>query len=730
MYADSVIRRRLRDLRPQVEARLRQQNSLTEEQSFQFVRHRIDEVVRANTHLNLLLTDEGTTQRPYRTPEVIWIENERAICQADFRYWATRYAFIKDRSGRIVRFLPEIAQQIILDVWSDLEAAGKAIEIVQLKARQLGVTTLVELAIAHRVQFYHNVNAVVGSFAPDESRRMSAKMELCWDHQPYWLMPALTKRVSGEVFEFGAMNSAVSIQHGSQMSGIARGDTVNIYHLSEIPDFVNPRSLIEDSLLRAVHPNPWTLGVLESNARVRNDWWHKLWKRASTRWPRGRSRLCPVFLPWFVGRDQYPTPTWLKTLPIPRDWEPALLTRKHAARAESYVKTSELLSKYLGETWSMSPEQQWFWEASREEYAESGNLSGWYREMPADDIEAFQAMGQSVFSADLLAEFRESARIPYVFGIIGQEHEIHARLQPDRGEVDDRMPPIPIEAGWADAQPPFRYTLLPLKRPRHSGIDPLGRLLIWEFPEEEHDYALGVDPSEGVGRDRSAIMVIRKGDLERPDALVAEFASPWLSSADLWPFLLAIGTLYSPRVAGVLRQARQVIEVRTGGGNMAQHDLRKRGWSNFHRWLHLDRRRLNVDSANLIGWVTNHRTRKAMLDYFVKSVRDGNLEIFSSWFVEEMGHLEAYAMHDESSARLQAIRGQHDDRIMAVAMALFSLHIMEIQGSAPSLATRRAETQRATARFYPAYSPGLQGQDQTGWLPERGTPELIERVVD
>ncbi len=727
MYASSVVRRRLRELRPQVEARLRLQNSLTAKESFQFVSHEIDEVVRTNTRLNLLLTDEGTLRRAYQPAEVIWIENERALCQADFRYWATRYSFIKDYVGRIVRFRPNIAQQIMLDVWSDLEASGKAIEIVQLKARQLGITTLVELAIAHRVQFYHNVNAVVGSFAPDESRRMSAKMELAWDHQPHWLMPVLTKRVAGEVFEFGEMNSAVSIQHGSQMTGIARGDTVNIYHLTELPDYVNPRALVEDSLLRAVHPNPWTFGVLESNARVRDDWWHQLWKRASTQWPRGRSRLCPAFLPWFVGRDIYPTPTMLKTMPVPKNWEPALLTRKHAKRAAGYVQGNELLRKYLGENWSMPVEQQWFWEVTREDYRARQNLAGWYREMPADDIEAFQALGQSVFDAELLSNLRESAsKVPYIFAVTGPEHEIPLRLHPAKDEVDDEMPPIPIEANWGDTLAPFRYTLLPLKPPRHSRIDPLGKLIVWEFPEEEYEYALGVDPAEGIGQDRTAVMVIRKGDLERPDALVAEFVSPWVSAADLPPFLMAIGTLYSPRVAGVLRQARQVIEVRSGGGTSAQHELRKHGWSNFHRWLNLKHQRLNVDKANLIGWVTNYRTRTDMLDYFIKCVRDGYLSISSPWFVEEMGHFE----RDESTARLQAIHGQHDDRIMAVAMALYSLHYLEIQGTAPSLSARRMATSRIMARHYPMYSPGPQGQDLQGLPRETGIPNLIQRTVD
>lgn len=51
-----------------------------------------------------------------------------------------------------------------------------------------------------------------------------------------------------------------------------------------------------------------------------------------------------------------------------------------------------------------------------------------------------------------------------------------------------------------------------------------GRLRMWERPDDNEHYVIGVDAGKGVGRDRSVIEVLRKGTKYRPDEQVAEFA--------------------------------------------------------------------------------------------------------------------------------------------------------------------------------------------------------------
>jgi hypothetical protein len=90
---------------------------------------------------------------------------------------------------------------------ADLEEQGRAIAIMILKARQLGMSTGTEIAVGHRPQFYPQVNATVASSDPDKSALMAKMMELCWDHMPWFLMPVRTRYKVGELIEYGRQNS-------------------------------------------------------------------------------------------------------------------------------------------------------------------------------------------------------------------------------------------------------------------------------------------------------------------------------------------------------------------------------------------------------------------------------------------------------------------------------------------------------------------------------------------
>src|SRR5882672_942622 len=196
---------------------------------FRLQRHSIPQVAQANSHLDSLVLEyskgKPVLSRQYNTEEVRWIRNEREMCRCDFIYWVSRYGFIIDWMGQLVRFNPNIAQRMALDVFAELEFMDIAILVQALKARQLGVTTLAELIILWKTIFFPRTNALVASSDPDKSAQMAQKMELCFENQPNWLVPKITSYHQGEFIEFKKQNSAISIQHGTQMSGMARGAT-------------------------------------------------------------------------------------------------------------------------------------------------------------------------------------------------------------------------------------------------------------------------------------------------------------------------------------------------------------------------------------------------------------------------------------------------------------------------------------------------------------------------
>lgn len=670
---------------------------LSKDEGFELQRHSIQDCETAGEYLEDLLQDNKLT-RDLTPEEIKWIRNERAICAADFRYWVERYAFINSRENRLIRFRFQVGQDYMVKIWGEMELEGIEIVLLVLKARQLGISTLSELVMAWFSLWFPHVREIVGSSDPDKSALMSKMMELAWLHLPWWMKPVQTKYKSGQLIEFGEIPTSVSIQHGTQFTGIGRGTTVTKVHLSECAEFNKPEEIVEAALLNAVHPSPRVFMIFESTAKGTGNWWHKKWIQSVKGYKDGWSRFRGVFLPWYVGVDLYPNESFMfQHREKFSFYEPSDIAVKHAQRAEAYVKSNETLRKFMPLDWKMPKEQMFWWEMKRREHQEQGILSKFMEEMPADDIEAFQATGGSVFDPQLLTELSNEAKEPIaIYSLVGDDGEISPKLRPIRSEIDITKKPIHVLASWSATQPTSRYSFIPLKWNGISGFDPTGKLVVWELPKNNEQYGIGVDTSEGIGQDSSVIQVVRKGTISTNDAQVAEFSSPYLSAFELWPFVNAIGTLYSVKGKDSLqkKQAKVVIE-HAGNGESVYMELRKRGWWNFHHRVKYDNKRGGQALATQWGWQTNLKTRAMMLDHLITYVREKWLDIESPWLIHEMG---TFHKHPDK-LKLMARDGEHDDRLMSLGIVLFSLHDMEAKGVEPIAARQRTADQA----FYPTY---------------------------
>ncbi len=444
-----------------------------------------------------------------------------------------------------------------------------------------------------------------------------------------------------------------------------------VVHNSELADYDAPEDLVDASLLHAMHEMEDTFLVLESTAAGIHDWWHQTWDSSKEGWPSRRSTFRPIFLPWFIGRDIYPTVTWLKKHPIDSNWKPSELVLRHAERCREYVASSDFLKKYLGEDWKLPPEQMWWYELSYEERKKKGELGKFLQEVPADDIESFQSTNISAFDAETIEVYHANTKNPEaVFGFVGPS--IPLRMQPDRREIDWNKPPIPIHRVLTSGAK-FDCQLMPLKFRGYPEFDFTNRLFIWEFPQKGQEYGIGIDTSDGVGQDRSVMEGLRKGRVGENDFQCCEFASAYVNAYDLSPLAFAVGELFSVEKDGERRQPKMVIECNRNG-ELTQLELRKMGYINFHQWIRYDSKKMQSSRSHKFGWYTNQWSRPMIMDCLVKRLRDNWLDILSPYFVTEMRDLE----RDEYRQSLRAMFGGHDDRIMAMAMVLFSLHVLEL----------------------------------------------------
>ena len=306
--------------------------------------------------------------------EIRFMTNERMVCMCDAAYFLTRYYFIKTPQA-IQRFAFLPGQKVYFNVVAELEALRASIELICNKARQHGISTETEGLEAQRICFYPGTNAVIASADRVMAAKMAQMTFFCWDMMPWWIKPVFTRRVESDqgMLVFGSMNSGVSIQHGKQTSGIARGDTVKVYHLSEVSSYPDAGAQIDDALHKCVHPHPDVFGVLESTAMGDTGWFYEKYWYAKKNFVKGKSRLCALFLPWFLGTDKYPTPTWLRTRQNQfKEWRPMNETNAMCAKAKMYVASNSVLQKVLGPRWELPREQAFFWEANWLEYRDTG----------------------------------------------------------------------------------------------------------------------------------------------------------------------------------------------------------------------------------------------------------------------------------------------------------------------------------------------------------------------
>lgn len=659
-------------------------------------------------------------ESPFEPDEEEWIKNERNIARFDYCYFASRYCFITDSLGRgLVHYKPNIAQSILNDIRAEAEEAYAAICLYQLKGRQAGISTDNQLVLGHRVLFWDDTHVMTASSTPLKSAKLHSKMELMFNHVPYWMFPKRweQKTTGEERVTCEEIRTSVTLQHGTQESGISRGDTINCAHLSELPEWDDPRKDIEASLLKAMHFNPETYVCIESTAATIDDWFHEKWKEAEEFYPQGLEIFRPFFLPWFISSDIYPTPTEVRQFfnPIRTTWKPKPVTIAHALRAQQSVDKNPFYQRYLGKGWKMPVEQMWWWEWEYERAKRGKRLGEWLGEVPATSDEAFQVTGTSIFDSELIHDLRQSVKHPLMaFEISGGE--ITPRMLPQGVHYDNRLddqgellfPPIPVT--FSSNKYKANYILRPLRVDDWETFNPQGKLIIWEFPQDNEEYVYSLDASEGVEQDNTICDVLRKSDGIRHDEQVAQFCSNLISGADFDEIALAIGSFYTVLWNNEkYKRPMFVPELAKGGGTCIDKMLKK-GWgASVYVHTPANNKVRDASKVSVLGWPSNQATREEVLNNFIHAVRErGETQTFqinSRWTINEMS---TFGIHPRKR-RLEALGGAKDDRIFGVAIPLFALYAVQLRGRGEASWQRRMRIVEHEESKVVEYSYGAMG---------------------
>lgn len=687
------------------------------------VEHSIDEVDKVNAHFQELYStgpdgaqyfdDRNWTPRLKR-----WVENERAMCTISFEYYLTRYHYIA-ADNQIFRFKFRGGQRVLFNVIQDLEKRGVSIEIILLKARQGGFSTFVEAIMTHRALFVPGVKCSIGSANDQKTYVMLTMMYTALEHLPWWLPPKQTKdkRSGAALLEFAHVGSSVVIQSGSMKGGIGQGTTPTAIHLSEVCDYTDPVVQITEGLFKAVHSTPNIFMVLESTGNGNTGWWADEWRKNKEFYWQGQARLLPLFIPWFMTPELYPTPWWIEKFPYPESWMPNPETRGTIAKCEAYARSSQALTRVLGKNWKMPREQQWFWEFSYQDAKRSRTEKSWLRHMPCDDFEALTGENDSVFDWETI-NLIESKRKKTVdaFGIIGEG--IAEKHDPAPIDVDYDRPRF-VTTWRTPREEKMEWVLMPLLGDTESAsFNPLKKLMIYEYPEKGADYSIGGDTGTGVGGDRTVISVARNGQDALSDIQVAEFASDDISNVEIYAWVAAIASFYGQYMEDE-KHPKIVIEQRRKYGDTCQHQLKLMGFKRHHEFTEYDKKTLRPRTGQFgrQGWFTNAWSRPMLLGMFKFAVDGGWYVVNSRWLLSEIEQFEQ-KFTTEGKSRMDHATGKHDDRIFAAAMSYFTLHDLDVMA------------ERAKKRYSSGFEEKLE-IDFSPWYPtvNVGGEEFMEKYA-
>ena len=622
--------------------------------------------------------------------ETRWMQNERALVMCDAEYFLTRYYFILNVENVLQHFsfAPRPAQRILFNCFARLEEMGVAIEILLAKARQLGMTTLVEGLMLLKILFAPGVNAVAASADSSKTREMVRKILTAYDKLPFWLRPVYTRRVESDQGFMYFGDGGISFQHGEQTNPIAMGSTLISYHLSEVSSYPNAYDLIDVGLMKAVHPSPRVLGVLESTCKGNTGWWHDSYWQSKAKWSKGDARLMALFLPFYTAIGMYPNPTEEIGHPIPRDWRPAKETRQMISESETYVQSNEVLAKVLmqdGRQWKMPRSQSHFWEWNFFSAREKGTEKDWYAEMPHTDRVAFQSSYDSVFGKDIIAEADSRRTTKYhVYQVIGQS--IEDRFDPDSEDIDNTEKIIPVTY-TSRRGVKYSWELVPVKWAEpFNELEDLGdddshygKLFVYLDPEIGYDYSIGVRTSVGISSDPTVIAVSRRGRNEQePDIQAAEFRDIDVSHVEAYAWGMAIAAYYSKYMKPEFgmtrfREPYVAIEQVKSVGDTCQLQMRKMGYSRFHKMTRYDSRPedMRKHKAHKVGWYSFGWSTPLLNDGFVTYVKNDWYKVNSPYTLYEMDHWEVHTKGEDGKVKFEASEDTTAYGLSANALAAF-----------------------------------------------------------
>ena len=298
----------------------------------------------------------------------------------DFYRFCDNNLRIRNKAGEVVPLqLNNIQRQIVANIIDDLEN-DRPVRYIILKARQEGVSTIIEALIYWWTTTNKNVKSKIVAHENETAKELYEMFRRYYDNvNPIFKVETKYNTRSDLTFdnEQGTgIKSQIDVA-SAKNTGVGRGQTIHWLHGSEISLWPDGSEIVA-GLMQAVPSLPKTAIILESTANGIGDYFHKTWQAAKA----GQSVFKPLFFSWAEHEEYRMTP--------PKDFKMTM-------------EEKELVKEY-----KLKPDQIYWRRQKMKEFAD--NPDKFKQEYPINDVEAFLASGRSRFNIAALTNMELECR--------------------------------------------------------------------------------------------------------------------------------------------------------------------------------------------------------------------------------------------------------------------------------------------------------------------------------
>lgn len=549
----------------------------------------------------------------------LWTEFEKLRCKYDFEYWcAVDVKILHKTKMQMMPFILNRPQRMIyLPHLERMRKSGMPINVVLLKARQWGGSTLTEFYIVWIQRFWcENFNSAICADVDDQAKNILGMYERAVydmdirlnDYQSLEMKPYMGMESTRYIESRGCCISVGSAQHPDKI----RSQNLRAAHLTEVGLWKDtPKKKAADvvqSFFGTIMNLPYTMKVLESTAKGVGNFFHSFCLKSRSKLPNEWNGFQFVFVSWFdIDIYQLPIDDYVRFIDEMDEYDEFLWLLGATLEGINWYKQT---LQTMTEPWRMKSE------------------------FPSTPEEAFQSTGRNFFANEHVERMRQNCMPPKMLAEISG---------------DERSGVLALENV-------------------HISEESNGRFKIWEMPDTDtkmaNRYLVVVDLGKGQTdkADNSIIVVFDRYWCHEPDGM-PEVVAEWSGHMDV--DLIA---WKAAQVAKAYGDALLVIESNTAETSNEERIrvvLAEIGehYENIYRRKKADKQKGGFDRY---GFHTNVTTKKESCEYLQKALRDGLYIERNEETINEMRVFER-----KPNGVLGAVDGNHDDRVMTRAIACY-----------------------------------------------------------